>query len=137
MRKQALNDDLTPLASVNIIPVIDVSLVLLIILLATAPILDLPGFRVSLPKAITTEGKERNISVSLSTKGELAINAESVTWDHLIDALRRTMKDKEDFVVIVRADQGVAYGEVEKVLELIKRAGAERVAIATEQRQLQ
>ncbi len=58
-RQSAEDADL--LSGVNIIPVIDVSLVLLIILLATSPILNLPGFEVKLPKALTAESKEKNI----------------------------------------------------------------------------
>src|SRR5690349_12429249 len=116
-----------PLSGVNIIPVIDVSLVLLIILLATSPILNLPGFEVKLPKAVTAESKERNISISLSTKGELAVNEASVNWDTLAPAIHKELADKKDFLVIIRADQGVPYGQVEQVMDLAKQAGAERI----------
>jgi biopolymer transport protein ExbD len=123
-----------PLAGVNIIPVIDVSLVLLIILLATSPILNLPGFAVKLPKALTAESKERNISISLSTKGELAVNEDQhVTWDTLAPALRKALANKKDFLVIIRADERVNYGQVERAMDLAKNAGAQRIAIATQQ----
>ena len=118
---------------VNIIPVIDVSLVLLIILLATSPILNLPGFEVKLPRALTAESKERNISVSLSLKGDLAVNEERVDVNTLVSALQKQLADKKNFLVIIRADQGVAYGQVEQVMELCKKAGAARIAIATQQ----
>lgn len=126
-------EEITSLSGVNIIPVIDVSLVLLIILLATSPILNLPGFEVKLPKALTAESKERNISISLSVKGELAVNEEQVNWDSLAPAVHKQLADKRDFLVIIRADQGVAYGQVEQVMEAAKRAGATRIAIATQQ----
>ena len=129
------NEEITSLFGVNIIPVIDVSLVLLIILLATSPILNLPGFEVKLPKALTAESKERNISVSLSLKGELAVNEARVDWNTLVPALQQQLADKKNFLVIVRADQGVAYGMVEQVMELAKKAGASRIAIATQQEQ--
>jgi biopolymer transport protein ExbD len=129
------NEEITSLSGVNIIPVIDVSLVLLIILLATSPILNLPGFEVKLPKALTAESKERNISISLSLKGDLAVNEARVDWNTLIPALQQQLADKKNFLVIVRADQGVAYGQVEQVMELAKKAGASRIAIATQQEQ--
>src|SRR5690242_14639751 len=135
MSKKPQSEELVPLAGVNIIPVIDVSLVLLIILLATSPILNLPGFEVKLPKAVTAESKEKNISVSLSVKGEMAVNEQTVNDTTLIPALQKELKDKEDFLVIIRADQGVAYGKVEEVMDLAKRAGAQRIAIATQQEQ--
>lgn len=135
MKYKPQGEEFQSLAGVNIIPVIDVSLVLLIILLATSPILNLPGFEVKLPKAVTSESKEKNISVSLSVKGEMAVDDETVTDATLIPAIQKQLKDKPDFLVIIRADEGVAYGMVEKVMDLTKQAGAQRIAIATQQEQ--
>ncbi len=135
MKYKPRSEEFEALAGVNIIPVIDVSLVLLIILLATSPILNLPGFEVKLPKAVTAESKEKNISVSLSLKGEMAVNEMQVDEVTLISALKKELKDKPEFLVIIRADQGVAYGKVERVMELCKQAGSRRIAIATQQEQ--
>ena len=135
--KRATSEELVPLAGVNIIPVIDVSLVLLIILLATSPILNQPGFQVKLPKAVTAESKEKNISVSLSTKGDLAVNETTVNWTTLQPAIQKELSDKKDFLLIVRADEGVPYGQVEQVMDIAKKAGAQRIAIATQQDQSQ
>lgn len=133
MKYKPRSEEIAPLAGVNIIPVIDVSLVLLIILLATSPILNLPGFEVKLPKAVTAESKEKNISISLSPKGELAVNEANVTMDTLIPQLQKELADKKEFLVIIRADLGVQYGMVENVMDLAKKAGAKRIAIATQQ----
>ncbi len=134
MKFRPQSEEPKALSGVNIIPVIDVSLVLLIILLATSPILNLPGFEVKLPKAVTAESKEKNISISLSLKGDLAINETTVNWDTLASTLSQELAgDKKDFLVIIRADQGVAYGQVEQVMDLTKKAGAQRIAIATQQ----
>jgi len=135
MKYKPKTEDFESLAGVNIIPVIDVSLVLLIILLATSPILNLPGFEVKLPKAVTAESKEKNISISLSIKGQMAVNELTVNETTLIPALQKELKQKSDFLVIIRADQGVAYGKVERVMDLAKQAGAQRIAIATQQEQ--
>src|SRR3954468_2864313 len=127
------SEEATPLSGVNIIAVIDVSLVLLIILLATSPILNLPGFEVKLPKALTAESKEKNVTISLSLKGELAVNAVQANWGTVAGLVRKELANKKNFLVIIRADQGVAYGDVEKVMEEAKKAGATRIAIATQQ----
>ena len=127
------SEEIESLSGVNIIPVIDVSLVLLIILLATSPILNLPGFEVKLPKALTAESKEKNVTISLSVKGELAVNEAAVNWETLVPALQKELRDKKNFLVIIRADQGIPYGQVEKVMDVAKRAGATRIAIATQQ----
>src|SRR5580693_2865708 len=113
MKYKPRSEEFESLAGVNIIPVIDVSLVLLIILLATSPILNLPGFEVKLPKALTAESKEKNVTISLSLKGEMAVNEAKVNTDTLIPALQKELRDKKNFLVIIRADQGVAYGQVE------------------------
>src|SRR5476649_691811 len=106
MKYKPRAEEFESLSGVNIIPVIDVSLVLLIILLATSPILNLPGFEVKLPKAVTAESKEKNISISLSLKGDLAVDDTTVSWETLPTTLRQELScEKKDFIVIIRADQ--------------------------------
>src|SRR3954471_11546210 len=101
--KAQLIEDSEPLSGVNIIPVIDVSLVLLIILLATSPILNLPGFEVKLPKAVTAESKEKNISISVGLKGQLAVNEVQVDMNTLVSALQKELRDpaKKNILVII------------------------------------
>jgi biopolymer transport protein ExbD len=122
-----------PMSEVNIIPVIDVSLVLLIILLATSPILNNPGFEVKLPKALTAESKEKNVTISLSLDGKVGVNEKTVTMDTVVAMVHKELIGKKDMLVIVRADQGVAYGKVEQMMDMAKQAGAQRIAIATQQ----
>src|SRR6185503_4962633 len=109
MKYKPRGEEFESLAGVNIIPVIDVSLVLLIILLATSPILNLPGFEVKLPKAVTAESKEKNITVSVGLKGQLAVNEAQVNMGSLTSELQKQLRDKKNFLVIIRADQGVEY----------------------------
>jgi biopolymer transport protein ExbD len=123
------------LSGVNIIPVIDVSLVLLIILLATSPILNQPGFEVKLPKAYTSESKEKNITISLSKTGQMAVNEVSVDMNSAGPALQKELQGGKDFLVIIRADEGISYGQVEQVMDMAKKWGAQRIAIATQQRE--
>ena len=133
MNRKPQTEEMTPLSGVNIIPVIDVSLVLLIILLATSPILNLPGFEVKLPKAVTAESKEKNVTISLSVKGDLGVNEKNVDWNTLASTVQKELSNKKNFLVIIRADQGIAYGQVERVMEEAKKGGATRIAIATQQ----
>src|ERR1700733_11731048 len=107
MKYKPKAEEFESLAGVNIIPVIDVSLVLLIILMATSPILNLPGFEVKLPKAKTAESKEKNIVVSLSLKNEVGINERVIPMANLVPELQKELRGKKDFIVILRADEGV------------------------------
>jgi biopolymer transport protein TolR len=134
MSKKIRVEDFEPLSGVNIIPVIDVSLVLLIILLATSPILNQPGFKLELPKARTSESKEKNITVSLSLKDEMAVNESPArSLDEVGPLIAKELGDKKDLMVIIRADQGVPYGKVQALMDIAKNVGAEKIAIATQQ----
>ncbi|MFQ5867585.1 MAG: ExbD/TolR family protein [bacterium] len=123
------------IVGVNIAPVINVALVLVIILIITAPILSLPNIPVNLPKAVTIEAKERNITLSYGKNGKLAINTELVSWKDLVPKLKYRLREDKKALVIIRADKDIPYGEVEKILDLVvKKAGAKRIAVATQQR---
>ena len=135
MKYKPKSEEFQSLSGVNIIPVIDVSLVLLIILLATSPILNIPGFPIKLPKAVTADNKEKNITISMSPKGEIGINEASVDINTLGPALQKQLKGTKDMLVIIRADKDVAYGQVEQVMDIAKRYGAQRIGIATQQDQ--
>jgi len=135
MKYKPKSEEFQALSGVNIIPVIDVSLVLLIILLATSPILNIPGFPITLPKAVTADNKEKNITISVSPKGEYGINEAPVPLNNLGPELQKQLKNEKDILVIIRADKDVAYGQVENVMDIAKRYGAQRIGIATQQDQ--
>ena len=134
MKKKRRYSDI-PIVGINIAPVINVALVLVIVLIITAPILNIPNIPVNLPKVATIESKEKNITVSISIDGRLAINAEVIKYNKLVPKLRKLLKKDKNLFVIVRADKDLAYGEVEKIYDLlISRIGVRRIAVATEQR---
>ena len=133
MKYKPKSEEFQSLSGVNIIPVIDVSLVLLIILVSHFPILNIPGFPIKLPPAQTADNKEKNITISVSAKSDLAVNEQSVTMNTLGPILQKQLHDNKDILVIIRADKDVAYGEVETVMDVAKKFGAQRVGIATQQ----
>ena len=123
------------IAGINMAPIINVALVLVIILIITAPILNIPNIPVNLPKAVTIEAKERNITISYGKDGRLAIDTQVISWRDLVPKLKYRLKENEKALVIIRADKDVPYGEMEKIFDIvIKKAGAKRIAVATEQR---
>lgn len=121
-----------PVTEVNIIPVIDISLVLLVILFVTAPLLSYPSVPVSLPKADAKESVEGSLAVTLTKDGRLAVRAQETDWANLAAALSRELKRQPDAVVMLRADKAVPYREVQRLLSAAKAAGARQMAIATE-----
>jgi len=122
------------ISGINIAPVINVAFVLVLVLLMTAPLLDIPNLPVNLPEAVTEETKQRNIAVSLASDGRLSVNSEVVSAGDLVPMLRAMLKADKGVVVIIRADKDCAYGDVENLIDTVKnRTGAKRIAVATKQ----
>jgi biopolymer transport protein TolR len=122
---------------VNVTPIIDVALVLVIILLVTAPMLSVADLPVDLPAAHTREAEdERNVSVTLSSDGHVAVDEEVVERSTLRDKLAARLAESgnDGVLVVVRADSGAPYAWVREVLADARAAGAKRLAIATRQK---
>jgi biopolymer transport protein TolR len=136
MRRRAIGDH-DMITKVNVTPIIDVALVLVIILLVTAPLLSVADLPVDLPQARTREAEdERNVSITLSTTGRLAVDDQAVSAEGLGPLLRSKLSkpENENVLVVVRADSGAPYEAVRRLLNEAKAAGATRLAIATRQR---
>jgi len=121
----------------NMTPLIDVALVLVIILLVTAPMLSVADLPVNLPQAATREAEnERNVSITLGADGRLAVDEQVVSFDALVMTLQKRLAEpgNRDVLVVVRADSGAPYSSVKRLLEQARAAGATRLAIATRQR---
>jgi biopolymer transport protein ExbD len=126
----------TLITKVNVVPIIDVSLVLVIILLVTAPMMTMSDLPVNLPAARSRQVEdERNLSITLSAAGELAIDRDEIANSDLERALRErlTLPENAGVLVVVRADSGAPYTRVGEILERARAAGATRLAIATRQ----
>jgi len=132
-RTKQVEDD--SIVGIHIAPVINVALILVLILMIIAPIVNIPSISINLPKAVTIEGKEQNITISYGKDERIAINTEVISWEDLVPKLKYRLKERSDALVIIRADKDIPYSQVEKIFDIaIKEAGAKRIAVATEQR---
>jgi biopolymer transport protein ExbD len=125
-------------ARINVTPIIDVALVLVIILLITAPMITNSAMDVDLPAAQTRAVEDEvRMSVTLGVHGELAINEHEVPAKDFVRSLAARLAEggNKNVLVVVRADAGMPYDSVNHVLKLVRKAGATRVAIATRQRE--
>ncbi len=126
-----------PITKVNVTPIIDVALVLVIILLVTAPMLTVADLPVDLPPAHTRDAEdERNVSITMGRNGELAIDRDVIERSELKPRLAARLAEpgNEDVLVVVRADLGMEHGLVREILADARAAGAQRLAIATRQK---
>jgi len=122
----------TTISQINVTPLVDVMLVLLVIFMVTAPIIQ-QGVQVNLPqaKAGAVAGDEEPLIVSITQNGRVYLNDNPMTLSELgkkLRAVRRLQKDKE---VYLRADQDVRYGVVMKAIEEIKEAGIVKLGMVT------
>ena len=119
-------------AEINITPLTDIFLVLLIIFMITSSAMIESGGKVNLPKAVATQSESRGTTVTLTPKREIFVNQKPVSEEGLEKALQDALSNNAAKIVILRGDREVLLGDTVKVMSIIKRAGASEIAIAAE-----
>ena len=121
---------------INVTPIIDVALVLVIILLVTAPLLSVADLKLQLPYALARGAEEPpSITLTMSATGELAVDDEVTRLEGLPRVLKDHLRDlPDDALLVVRADEALLHQDVRQVIDTAKVAGARRIAIATSQK---
>lgn len=121
-----------PVVELNVTPLVDVALVLLIIFLVTTPLLQ-RGTDVELPQAATGDVKEAQaVTVVLTRDGRLLLDEREVTLAELPARLRAAGGGRPPSLVYFRGDRGVAYGAVVEVMDALKGAGVQTMGMITE-----
>jgi biopolymer transport protein TolR len=120
-------------SQINVTPLVDVMLVLLIIFMVTAPIIQ-QGVQVSLPKvkAAALPGKEEQFVVSITRDNQIYLNDSKMSSATLAAKLAAIGRERPDREIFVRADDQVPYGAVVGTMAAIKAAGIENVGMVTE-----
>jgi biopolymer transport protein ExbD len=119
-------------AEINITPLTDIFLVLLIIFMITSSAMIESGGKINLPKAVATQSESRGTTVTLTPKHEIFVNQKRVSEDNFEKTLQGSLSTSADKTVILRGDKDVLLGDMVKVMSIIKRAGASEIAIAAE-----
>ena len=117
------------ISSINVTPLVDVTLVLLIVFMVTAKIIVSQGMPMDLPKAASGEEVQNVFSVELTADGTARVDSTPVTSDEAIAELARQAKTRnKDMRVVIRADKKVEHGRVIRVLDILKQAGLSKFA---------
>ncbi len=119
---------------INVTPIIDVALVLVIILMITTPIMTTSDLPVSLPVAHAPSADEGDhLNITINPAGKVALDKVAILREDLLGALgnRLGKSGQENLIVVVRADGAVNHALVRDVLRDARQAGARRLAIAT------
>lgn len=123
-----------PISEINITPMVDVMLVLLIIFMVAAPMMS-SGVPIDLPKtqALAMEPKTRPITVSVTVDGDVFVDNTPASLDTLLQQVADLAVDGVDERLLVRGDTKVGYGFVMEVMGLLSSAGYNKLGLVTEQ----
>jgi biopolymer transport protein TolR len=121
------------MSEINVTPLVDVMLVLLIIFMVTAPMM-MQGVEVNLPRTTTKSIKspEDPLILTVTQKGELFIEKHRLTLETLEPKLKNILKYRRDKQVLLKADKDISYGFVIQVVSRVKRAGIDKLGMITE-----
>jgi len=122
-----------PMGEINVTPLVDVMLVLLIIFMVTAPLIT-TGVEVDLPnaRAAVMEVDEAKLILSINREQQVYLGKTLVPYDKLESALLANERLKREKELYLQADENVPYGFVVKVMAIIKRAGIEQLGMVTD-----
>lgn len=118
----------------NVVPMIDIMLVLLIIFLIVTPLIA-AGFRATMPKADNLQPspeKDDEVVLGIDEHGAFFLNTRPIPEAQLEDQLRAMYAGRDDKIVYLKADQNLKYGQVQRGIEIARQAGARVVASITE-----
>jgi biopolymer transport protein TolR len=120
------------LAEINVVPLVDVVLVLLIIFMLTAPIIQ-SGIEINVPKTKTVkELTQERILVSIDREQKLFLNDDPININELESHLKKKIKDPSLAMIYLRADEEVPFGTIAKVMDRAKIAGVENISVVTQ-----
>ncbi len=130
---QNSEDEQEIVGGINITPMVDITLVLLIIFMVTATFMAQSGLKVNLPKAVTTEAAfTASLTVTLDSKGYLYLMKSPIDEKGLRAALQHEVRLNPGVKVTIAADKKQYYEQVIHILDLVKQAGISKVALAAE-----
>jgi biopolymer transport protein ExbD len=127
-------DDDDGITGINVVPLVDITLVLLIIMMVTAKIIVSQSVPMDLPKASSGQNVQMIFAVQLHKNGDVFVDQKKLPNDDAILGLAREARSKdEDLRAVIQADQSVTHGRVIKVLDLLKTAGVAKIAFGVTQ----
>ena len=128
------------IADINVTPLVDITLVLLIIMMVAAPIIaNNPSIKVELPKAANAdETQKTTLSLTLAKKAagqpgfDLYLNGEKMDEQKARVVITRLATQNKDIQAVIAGDKGIAYGDVMHIVDLVKSLGVTKFAMATD-----
>lgn len=131
--KIQLDDE--PIAEINVVPLVDIILVVLIIFMVTAPLVLKPVIDVNLPKASSgDESPPTPFNISILKTGEISLNGKTSTLKDVATFASQLAKDKPETAAILQADKAVTLDKLTEVIDAVKTSGIKRVAFSIDRK---
>ena len=128
----------SPIVSeINITPLTDIFLVLLIIFMVTSAAMVESGAKISLPEVDNTSNQPREITITVTPNHDVYVNSNLTAYEDLENVLHGLVSARPDIPVVLEGDREVLFGDAVKILSVAQKAGATQIAIAAERRQAQ
>ena len=119
------------ITGINVTPLVDITLVLLIIFMVTAKLIAGQGIPLDLPKAATAGATQTTLTVSIDAQGRVSANGKPVASDQaLLDQTRRALEENRKLRTVISASAAANHGAVMRVVDTVREAGAARIAFA-------
>lgn len=121
-------------AEINITPLTDIFLVLLIIFMVTSAAMVESGASITLPEVDSTAAQPKEVTITVTPENDIYINSELTAYEDVEAVLRPMVAAKPDLPVVLEGDREVLFGNAVRILSLAQKAGATQIAIAAERR---
>ena len=133
MQEFELEED--SITGINVTPLVDITLVLLIIFMVTARYISEPSIGVTLPKSSSSsagEASEKNVFLTIDQSHQIYLNNSLVAQEKLGESIRQLLAKRADLNLIIRADKNISHGEVISILDEVRSQGVTEFGIAVE-----
>lgn len=123
------------IADINVVPLVDIILVVLIIFMVTAPMIMKPSIKVNLPQAASGEQtNQTQLNVTIAANGNLSLNGKPADSNLISEEAKKALAENPDIQAIIAADRDVPHGTVVQILDLIKTVGIKKFAISIDKK---
>jgi biopolymer transport protein ExbD len=121
------------IADINVVPLVDIILVVLIIFMVTAPMIMKPSINVNLPKAASGEETvPSSLSISIAATGNMMLNGQATDETNIQTKAQQEVGKNPDIQAVISADKDVPHGTVVRIIDIVKTAGVKKFAISIE-----
>ena len=125
-----------PISEINVVPLVDIILVVLIIFMVTAPMFLKPSINVNLPKAASgEESVPSQLNITITADGRVLLNGKDSTNDEISTYTREQATANPDLQAVIAADKDVPHGQVVTLIDTVKSAGVKKFAISIDRKE--